>query len=121
VARFGNLFVYHGTFLSPADAAATLYFHGIAKVYADKPDLVAAEEAFRQSAQMDPSGFFVNIELGNLLLKRGAREEALRAYSDALKSAPNDPVVRVPIEKQIARFAGPQSAQIPPLRNPFLE
>jgi hypothetical protein len=121
VARLGNLFVYHGTFPSPADAAAALYFHGIETVYADKPNLVAAEQAFRQSAEMDPAAFFVNIELGNLLLKRGARQEALQAYSDALKYAPQDQLVRRPIEIQIARFAGPPSAEIPSLRNPFLE
>ena len=71
--------------------------------------------------QMDPTAFFVNIELGNLLLKRGARKEALQAYSDALKYAPDDLVVRQPIERQIARFAGPPFGEIPPLRNPFLE
>ena len=97
VARFGNLFVYRGTFLLPGDAAAALYFHGIAKVYADKPDLDAAEQAFRQSLELDPTAFFVNIELGNLLLKRGAREPALLAYSDALKRAPEDQLFRQPI------------------------
>ena len=121
VARFGNLFVYHGSFHSPADVSAFLYFYGIEKVYAAKPDLVAAEQAFRQSAQMDSTAYFVNIELGNLLLKRGAREEALRAYSEALKFAPDDRLVRQPIERQIARFAEVPSAEIPPLRNPFLE
>lgn len=120
VARFGNLFVYRGTFFSPADAAAGLYFHGIAKVYAATPDLVEAERAFRQSLELDPAAFFVNIELGNLLLKRGAREQALLAYSGALKYAPDDLFFRQPIEQQIARFAQP-SAEIPPLRNPFLE
>jgi hypothetical protein len=121
VARFGNLFVYRGTFFSPADAAAALYFHGIAKVYASSPDLVEAERAFRQSLELDPAAFFVNIELGNLLLKRGARDEALRAYSDALKYAPDDPFFRQPIENEIARFASHSTAEIPPLRNPFLE
>ncbi len=120
-ARFGNLFVYRGTFLLPGDAAAALYFHGIAKVYADKPDLDAAEQAFRQSLELDPTAFFVNIELGNLLLKRGAREPALLAYSDALKRAPEDQLFRQPIEQQIARFGDPSFLEIPPLRNPFLE
>ena len=61
VARFGNLFVYRGTFYSPADAAATLYFHGIAKVYAEKPDLAAAEQAFRKSLELDSAAFFVSM------------------------------------------------------------
>lgn len=121
VARFGNLFVYRGTFYSPADAAAVLYFHGIAKVYAEKPDLAAAELAFRKSLELDSAAFFVDIELGNLLLVRGERDEALRAYEEALKNAPEDPFFRQPIEKQIERFSGPASAEIPALRNPFLE
>lgn len=98
-----------------------LYFHGIAKLYAEKPDLSAAEQAFRKSLELDSAAFFVNIELGNVLLKRGAREGALRAYSDALKYAPEDTFVRQAIEKQIARFSGPASVDIPVLRNPFLE
>jgi len=121
VARFGNLFVYHGTFFSPADAAAALYFHGIAKVYSEKPDLVVAEESFRKSLEMDSTAFFVDIELGNVLLKRGARDEALRAYKEALKNAPEDPFFRQPIEKQIGRFSMPVSGEIPALRDPFLE
>src|SRR5208283_3907907 len=88
VARFGNLFVYDGTFFSPADAAVALYSYGIEKLYAEKPDLPVAEESFRKSVEIDPTAFFVDIELGNVLLKRGARVEALRAYSDALKYAP---------------------------------
>ena len=124
-ARFGNLFVYQGTFLSPGDAAAALYFHGIEKLYADKPDDAAAEKAFQQSTEMDPSAFFVHIELGNLLLKRGAREGALRAYSEALKYAlkyaPEDALICHPIELQIERLAHQPLAEIPPLRDPFLE
>ena len=81
----------------------------------------AAEQAFRQSLELDPTAFFVNIELGNLLLKRGAREPALLAYSDALKRAPEDQPFRQPIEQQIARFGDPSILEIPPLRNPFLE
>jgi hypothetical protein len=70
---------------------------------------------------MDPTAFFVHIELGNLLLKRGAREAALRAYSDALRFAPEDALIRRPIEMQIERIARQPLGEIPPLRNPFLE
>ena len=77
--------------------------------------------AFQQSAEMDPTAFFVHIELGNLLLKRGARELALRAYSDALKYAPEDALIRQPIEMQIERITHQSLGEIPPLRNPFLE
>lgn len=121
VARFGNIFVYRGTFHLPALAAGGLYWHGIVKLYADEPDETAAEEAFRRSVEIDPSAFFVHIELGNLLLKRGAREKALRAYSDALKYAPEDAVTRAPIEEQIKRISDRPGGQIPTLRNPYLE
>jgi predicted Zn-dependent protease len=70
---------------------------------------------------LDPAAFLVDIELGNLLLKRGAPEQALRAYSDALKHAPEDQLFPQPIVQQVARFGDPSLAQIPPLRNPFLE
>jgi hypothetical protein len=70
---------------------------------------------------MDTVAFFVDIELGNLLLRNGAREQALRAYSDALEYAPEDEFFRQPIEKQITRFDHQPTAEIPPLRNPFLE
>src|SRR5271156_1041877 len=121
VARFGNLSVYQGTFHLPGLAAQSLYWNGIEKVYAAKPDPAAAEKLFQQSVDMDPTACFVHIELANLLLKRGARDEALQAYSNALKYAPDDRLIRQPIEDQIARIAAHQPGEIPPLRSPFLE
>lgn len=121
VARFGNLSVYQGSFHLPGLAAGDLYGEGIQKVYADKPDPASAEKLFQRSVALDPTACFVYIELGNLLLKRGARTEAFQAYSDALKQAPEDPFVREAIERQLARFSDTRSAEIPPLRNPYLE
>jgi tetratricopeptide (TPR) repeat protein len=121
VARFGNLFIYRGTFYDPADAAAFFYFDGIEKIYADKPDVAAAEKDFQQSVQMDPSAFFAHIELANVLLKRGVRDEALQEYTQALKYAPADPQIRQPIEEQIRRITNQPSGELAPLRNPFLE
>jgi len=57
-------------------------FDALSKIYAEKPDLEAGERFLRQSVRLDPRGFFVDIELGNLYLKRGSRENALQAYSD---------------------------------------
>jgi tetratricopeptide (TPR) repeat protein len=120
-ARFGNLVVYQGTFQLPGLAAAALYWYGREKLYADKPDAAAAEKMFQQSADLDPNAFFVHIELGNLLLKRGAREAALQAYTNALKYCPEDRLIRRPIEGQIARIASNPPGEIPPIRNPGLE
>jgi hypothetical protein len=44
-----------------------------------------------------------------------------RAYSDALKFAPEEGLIRKPIEMQIERITHQPPGEIPPLRNPFLE
>jgi hypothetical protein len=120
VARFGNLFVYQGTFSIPADVGAYYYFDGIEKLYADKPDVAAAEKQLQLSVDADPSPFFAHIELANLKLRRGARAEALEEYSQALQYAPADPQIREPIEAQIQRVKD-SAGEIPALRNPFME
>jgi len=121
VARFGNLFIYKGTMSIPADVGAFYYFDGLEKLYADKPDVAGAEKQLRLSVDADPSAFFAHIELANLLLKRGARDQALQEYSQALRYAPADPQIRRPIEAQIQRVTSAQAHDVPPLRNPFLE
>jgi tetratricopeptide (TPR) repeat protein len=121
VERLGNLFIYRGTFHLPASAASGLYWHALEKLYSNKKDEAAAEDALQKSVAMDPSAFFVHIELGNRLLKRGARQDAFQQYTDALKYAPQDPVIRRPIEAQIQRMQQQPDGKIPPLRNPFME
>lgn len=121
VARFGNLFIYKGTLSIPADVGAFYYFDAFEKLYTDKPDLAAAEKQLQLSVEADPSPFFAHIELANLLLKRGARDQALQEYSRALQYAPADPQIRRPIEAQIQRVTSQPAADVPPLRNPFLE
>jgi tetratricopeptide (TPR) repeat protein len=121
VARFGNLLVYHGTFDLPGGLAHARYWDGLTKIYTKKPDLATAEQLLRQSAQLDPAQFFVHIEIGNLCLNRASREEALRAYNDALNYAPDLPFFRQPIRDQIHRVSTETLSQIPPLRNPELE
>jgi hypothetical protein len=75
----------------------------------------------KQSIALDPKAFFVDIELGNLLVKRGAREDALSAYSAALQHAPNDADLRHSIEDQIKRVSTEPLNQVPELRDPLLE
>jgi tetratricopeptide (TPR) repeat protein len=120
-ARFGNLMVFRGTCACGAILAPGFYFDAESKIYAEKPNLLEAERLLRQSIALDPSAFFAHMELGNLLLKRGAREDPLRVYSEALRHAPNDPVLRRPIEEQIKRVSSEPLDHIPVLRNPFLE
>jgi hypothetical protein len=121
VARFGNLFVFRGTLPMSGKLARNLYGSGIAKEYAEKPDLQTAERLLHEAAQVDPSAFFVNVELGNIYLKRGLRDQALQAYSAALQHAPTDRFIRLPIEDQIRRLSTQSLDQIVALRNPQLE
>jgi tetratricopeptide (TPR) repeat protein len=122
VAQFGNLLVFRGTFDVRGRLARHLYSLGIQKEYsAEKPDLDAAERLLGESAEADPSPFFVHLELGNIYVKRGSREDAIRAYNSALKYAPPDAVMRLAIQEQIRRVSGEALERILPLRNPALE
>lgn len=120
VARYGNLFVYRGTFHLPGLLASDSYFAAASKMFAQKPDLAEAERLFRQSVQLDPGAYFVYIDLGNLALARGAREEALSEYRTALRYAPNETLSQ-PIEEQIRRITDHVSAVAPALRDPMME
>ena len=121
VARYGNLFIYQGTFHLPGSAAGFLYWDAQEKLYAAKPDVALAEKDLQMSVDMDPAAFFAHIELANLLLNRGARDEALREYSQALRYAPADPQIRQSIEAQIQRVSSEPPGTVRPLRNPVLE
>jgi Dolichyl-phosphate-mannose-protein mannosyltransferase len=122
IARFGNLLVFRGTFALPGKQATTLFFAAVRRIYiSDKPDLDQGERLLRQSAEMDPSAFFVNIELGNVCLRRGSREDALRAYTAALEHTPDDHDLRQSIQEQLQRVARESLDKVPPLRNPNVE
>ena len=120
-ARFGNLLIFRGTCACGSILAPGFYFDAESKIHAEKQDFQEAEQLLRQSLAFDPSAFFAHIELGNLLLRRGAREDASHAYSEALQHAPNDAVLRHSIEEQIKRVSFEPLDRVPELRNPFLE
>jgi hypothetical protein len=121
VGRRGNLFIYQGTFYLPGQAASDLYWRGIYSIYGKKPDGAEAEKAFRRSVELDPGAYFVHIQLGNLYLKRASREECVRAYSDALKYAPDDAEIQSELRSQIQRVSQEDLARVSPLRDPFME
>ena len=120
-ARFGNLLIFRGTCACGSILAPGFYFDAESKIHAEQPDFQEAEQLLRQSLALDPSAFFAHIELGNLLLRRGAREDAAHAYSEALQHAPNDAVLRHSIEEQIKRVSFEPLDRVLELRNPFLE
>ena len=119
--RLGNLFIFHGTFYLPGQAASELYFRGLDRLYGEKPDDTEAEKSFRRSADLDPMAYFVHIQLGNLYLKGRSREKCVRAYSEALRYAPEDPEIRSALQNQIERVSRKDLAEVTPLRDPHME
>jgi hypothetical protein len=106
----------------PAALASDRYDAALTKIYGEKPDLVEGEKLLRQSTALDPSAFFVHLEIGNLALARGSREESLAAYQAALACAPLGlPESRRLIAEQIRRVNSEPLSKIGALRNPELE
>lgn len=113
--------VFRGTFACGPLLASSLYQESLSEIFADKPNWATAERLLGESAKLDPTAFFVNIELGNVYLRQSRSDYALRAYSEALRYAPNDLEFRRPIEAQIQRISSQPSGRLEPLRDPFLE
>jgi len=120
VARFGNLFVFRGTFPARTLKAPRLYFAAKDYIYTAKPDLQAARKLLAESVSLDPTAFFVAIELGNVEARLGDRDGALAAYETARKYAPARQEAEA-IATQIARISTEPLEIVPPLRNPELE
>jgi hypothetical protein len=120
-ARFGNLLIFRGRCACESLRAQLVYTEALARIYSEAPDLPGAERLLRESVRLDPSPFFAYIDLGNLLLKRGARDDALRTYSEALRRVPGNPEISRTIKEQIARVSSEPLDRIPELRDPFLE
>jgi hypothetical protein len=74
-----------------------------------------------ESAALDPTAFFVALELGNQHLKIGNREESLRAYRIARENAPVSDDISQLLLRQIERMETEPLEQILPLRNPEIE
>jgi hypothetical protein len=72
--------------------------------------------------ELDPTAYFVFIDIGNLLLKRGARNQALQAYTQALRYAPNaTSSFRSRSGSIFQKLSHSADGKIPPLRNPAME
>lgn len=74
-------------------------------------------EKFGSDARRDA----VHIQLGNLYLKSRSREKCVRAYSEALRYAPEDPEIRSALQNQIQRVSREDLAEVNPLRDPHME
>jgi tetratricopeptide (TPR) repeat protein len=120
-ARLGNLLVFRGPCKCGSLLASGLFFGALGMIYAEKPDLEAAAQMLKQAIALDPTPFFVHLQLGNVYLRRGLREDALRAYSDASRYASYDLEQKHLIDERIKRVSSEPLSQIPDLRNPTME
>lgn len=121
IARFGNLFVFRGTFdIRPLIAQARAYQASF-QIHGPKPNLEKAIKLLEESSRLDPRAFFVALELGNQYLKIGKREDALRSYQSAYENVPRADSAFEELGRQIERVRTESLEHISPLRNPSLE
>jgi tetratricopeptide (TPR) repeat protein len=121
IARFGNLFVYLGTFKFPEIRNASLTQRARRKIYTANPDIEGAIKLLVLAVEVNPRQFSNAIELGNQYLKTGNREEAVKAYELAKEHAPPQGETSALILKQLERLVAEPLEQISPLRNPQIE
>ena len=123
IARFGNVFVFRGTFARPvAMRARSLFGRGLyGKILVSEPDVPAGIELLRQSVELDPTAFFVSLELGNQYLKLGNRDGALQAYRTAYEYAPKSDSIYELLGEQVKWLESEPLESIPTLRNPGVE
>jgi tetratricopeptide (TPR) repeat protein len=121
IQRFGNLMIFHGTFTLSGPRAFRLADRALDAEYSATPDLAKAELLMSRSLEVNPKVYYRWIELGNILIQRGKRDEALRAYTNARTHAPaGDEIVGL-LTQQIQRVAQQNPMSVAPLRNPVLE
>jgi tetratricopeptide (TPR) repeat protein len=121
VQRYGNLMIFRGTFTLAGPRAFRLADRALDAEYSETPDLARAELLMTRSLEVNPKAYYRWIEMGNILIQRGKRDEALRAYENARSYAPaGDEIVGL-LTQQIQRVTQQDSKSVSPLRNPVLE
>lgn len=121
VARFGNLFVFRGTFKFPEARNQSLTWRARNKIYTTEPDIEGAIQLLTEAVAVNPKNISNAIELGNQYLKLGRRDEALQAYRTARENTPPEDDIVVLLSRQIDRLETEPLEQIAPLRNPQIE
>ena len=121
VQRYGNLLIFQGTFTLPSPRAVRLVYRALDAEYSEMPDLAKAELYMTKSLEANPKIYYHWLELGNILIQRGKRDEALRAYENAKTYAPAGDEIIGLLTRQIQRVSREDPRSISPLRNPALE
>jgi cytochrome c-type biogenesis protein CcmH/NrfG len=113
--------IFRGTFTLPGPRADRLSSRALDAEYSETPDLAKAELFLTRSLEASPKVYYRWIEMGNILIQLGKRDEALRAYENARTYAPaGDEIVGL-LTQQIQSVAQRDPKSVAPLRNPVLE
>jgi len=120
--RFGNLLIFRGTFDLPGYRASRLYSRGRTVLYAANAGAEKALPIFEQAAAANPKFYPAWINIGNIHAQQGHRDQAIQAYEQALRGAPQIPDLRAKLESQLSQLrSSPDVRQVDPLRDPFAE
>jgi tetratricopeptide (TPR) repeat protein len=120
VDRIGNILVYRGPYYLPNARADALFDRAERLLEKPKPDFARIENLLTEGLVLRSNDFTAWMDLGNLHLIRGEREQALKAYRKARDSTPPSPF-RTSFEAQIRLVSTQPLNSVGPMRNPSIE
>lgn len=115
--RIGNLLIYRGTFHLPSLRENSLFGKAQQILYSPEPDLDKAEGYLNEIVKINPRSAGALLELGNIMLTRGRRPEALDYYQRALGQVKGSVRLRDTLTRQIDRLSSTEPLEnIPRVR-----
>ena len=119
VDRIGNLMIYRGTFHLPWLRETKLLLRARRFLAMPQPDFEEVQEALSEVLTINPNSFGALLQMGNLELRRGDRDEAVRFYARAREQVSNNAGMSAVLTRQIERLRSSESIErIPPVRDP---
>ena len=120
--RIGVMQVFEGSVSLPRARARTLANHAAAKLYGTTPNVEDALKLLEEAVILAPGMAGIQIEMGNVRLLRGEREQALAAYRAAREGPAVDVTLRGLLDAHMrAVRAAPSVRSVERFRNPNLE
>ena len=125
VQRLGQIEIWRGRQELPLLRAGSMSGRIMDYLYKQRgTDWALVERRAAEVMQVMPSNIGIGVELGNARLRLGDADGARQAYQGLLDQTqrPLDGLVRKALEAQVARIdAGVPAAQVPAMRNPWME
>jgi tetratricopeptide (TPR) repeat protein len=115
--RIGNLLIYRGTFHVPWLWQNSLTARAIRILHLPDPNWDRAEAYLRQALDLNPNHFPALLQLGNVMLRRSRRAEAIEFYERARRQVALGTPVQGILTRQIDRLSRNEPLeQIPEVR-----